>query len=68
MSRERAAEALRALRELPPNERVVICMKLLDQLPQREIAATLGLSEGYVSKLVRRGLDALRSKGWEVDR
>lgn len=68
VSRERAAEALRALRGLPPNERVVICMKLLDQLPQREIAATLGLSEGYVSKLIRRGLDTLRSEGWEVDR
>ena len=43
-------------------------MKLLDEQPQREIAATLGLSEGYVSKLVRRGLDRLRAKGWEVGR
>jgi len=66
VSRERAARALATIRKLPPMERVVICMKLLDQRPQREIAETLGLSEGYVSKLVRRGLDALREDGWEV--
>lgn len=65
--REEALRALETLRELPGKERVVVAMKVLDGLSQREIAETLGMSEGYVSKLVKRGLDRIRSEGWEVD-
>lgn len=68
VSREEAARALRDLRDLPPTERVVVCMKLLDEQSQRAIAETLGLSEGYVSKVARRGIDKLRSRGWETYR
>jgi RNA polymerase sigma factor (sigma-70 family) len=62
--REEAARALASLQKLPPVERVVLTMKLLDGKSQRDIAETLALSEGYVSKLLRRGLDRVRADGW----
>lgn len=64
--RETEARALASLRKLPARERVVMCMRLLDGKPQREIAQVLGLSEGYVSKLVARGAQALMREGWEL--
>ena len=65
--REAASGALRTLRTLPPRERVVLCMKLLDGKSQREIAATLSLTEGYVSKLYARAWQRVRAAGWEGD-
>lgn len=65
--RQAAAAALASLGELPPRERVVLCMKLLDGESQRAIAATLGLTEGYVSKLYARAWERLRAAGWEGD-
>ncbi len=62
-----AHRVLAALRELPPRERVVVCMKMLDGASQREIARALELSEGYVSKLFQRALRRLADAGWEVD-
>lgn len=64
--RESAGAALAALEALPDKERIVLSMLLLDDVSQREISKTLGLSEGYVSKLVTRGLARLRAAGWEV--
>lgn len=61
-----ATEALAMLRRLPSRERVVVCMKLLDDKPQKEIASILSLSEGYVSKLYRRACGRLAAAGWEV--
>lgn len=63
---EDAQRALEALRRLPPMERVAICMKVLDGRNQREIAAALSISEGYVSKLVARASASLSRLGWEV--
>jgi len=66
---ERREESLlveRALTALPDKERVVVCMWALDGLAQRDIARTLALSEGYVSKLLARGQERLRARGWEV--
>lgn len=54
--------ALREIERLPPKERVVFCMKHLDKLPQQEIAATLNLSEGYVSKLLSRAQQRLERR------
>jgi RNA polymerase sigma-70 factor (ECF subfamily) len=67
--REEAAKALATLTSLPPRERVVVSMKLLDGKSQRDIAEALNISEGYVSKLLKRGLDRARADGWgdEVD-
>lgn len=66
--KEAAGLALRMLEQLPARERVVLCMKVLDGKDQREIAATLSLSEGYVSKLLARAWARIEAAGWEVDR
>jgi RNA polymerase sigma-70 factor, ECF subfamily len=65
--REAANAALATLRTLPPRERVVLCMKVLDGKSQREIARTLALTEGYVSKLYARAWQRVRAAGWEGD-
>lgn len=62
-----AARALATVRTLPPRERVVLCMKVLEDRSQREIAHTLSMSEGYVSKLTQRALARVRAAGWETD-
>jgi RNA polymerase sigma-70 factor (ECF subfamily) len=51
--------ARRALGELPARERVVVAMCHLDGKSQREVCEILGLSKGYVSKLLARGLARL---------
>jgi RNA polymerase sigma-70 factor, ECF subfamily len=58
-ARQDLERARRALGELPPRERVVVAMYHLDGKPQREVCETLGLSKGYVSKLLARGLARL---------
>lgn len=64
--REETRLVERALHALPDRERVVVCMWALDGLAQKDIAQALGLSEGYVSKLLARAHQALRARGWEV--
>lgn len=54
------------LKRLPAKERVVFCMRYLDDKPQQEIAAALSMSPGYVSKLLTRARARLERKGWEV--
>lgn len=61
-----AFAASAALARLPGQERVVLCLKMLDGLSQREIAEMLSLSEGYVSKLVARALARLHASGWKA--
>jgi len=61
------ATATASLQALPGQERVVLALKILDGLSQREIAALLSLSEGYVSKLVARATARLAANGWKVD-
>ena len=60
--------ALEVLRGLPARQRVVFSMRYLDETPQREIAATLKMSEGYVSKLLQRTREHLLKLGWEAPR
>ena len=62
-----AAAAMRLLNTLPPKERMVLSMQVLDGHSQREIAWMLGFSEGYVSKLLARAWKSIRAAGWEVD-
>lgn len=65
-----AKQTLRAvfeqLNRMPPKERVVFSMLHLDQMPQSEIAATLGYSKGYVSKLVKRATERVAKYKEEV--
>ncbi|WP_241758619.1 RNA polymerase sigma factor [Pyxidicoccus parkwayensis] len=65
--REALRSATATLDRLPGQERVVMALKLLDDLSQREIAQLLSLSEGYVSKLISRAQDRLSAWGWKVD-
>jgi RNA polymerase sigma-70 factor (ECF subfamily) len=64
--REVAARAMATLNRLPARERVVLSMKVLDGKSQREIAETLSMSEGYVSKILARAWGRIRAEGWEV--
>jgi RNA polymerase sigma-70 factor (ECF subfamily) len=64
------AAALAQIEELPAKERVVFCMRYLDEKSQQQIALDLALSEGYVSKLLGRAraqLERARDR-WEVPR
>ena len=63
--RETAAAAMATLGSLPPKQRVVLAMKVLDGRSQRDIAEALGMSEGYVSKLLARAWAKVRAAGWE---
>jgi RNA polymerase sigma factor (sigma-70 family) len=65
-AREDLQHVLETLRGLPAKEGMVLTMLHLDGLSQSEIAQTLGLSRGYVSKLVARGTAAVKARGWEV--
>ncbi|MCP3097789.1 RNA polymerase sigma factor [Myxococcus sp. K15C18031901] len=65
--RQAVRSATATLDRLPGQERVVMALKLLDDLSQREIAQMLSLSEGYVSKLMTRAQARLTAWGWEVD-
>ena len=57
---------LAEVQQMPARERVVFCMRYLDDLPQQQIAATLSMSKGYVSKLLARARARLADRGWEV--
>jgi RNA polymerase sigma factor (sigma-70 family) len=60
---ELAAEArasLDALDALPPKQRAAFCMIHVDERSLRDVAAALGCSVSYASKLVSRAEQALR--------
>ena len=65
-AREGLEQAGAVLASLPPKERVAFSMHVLDGKKQIEIAELLGHSKGYVSKLIARAEDRIRSAGWEV--
>ncbi len=51
-----------ALEGLPAKQRAVFCLRHLHGVAQTEIAATLGHSDGYVSKLLRRAEHHVRAQ------
>lgn len=51
-----------ALEGLPAKQRAVFCLRHLQGVAQTEIAATLGHSDGYVSKLLRRAEQHVRAR------
>jgi RNA polymerase sigma-70 factor (ECF subfamily) len=62
---EAAAAVMSAIGELPPRERVALCMKAIDGKSQRDIARILRVSEGYVSRLISSARTRLIAMGWE---
>jgi RNA polymerase sigma-70 factor (ECF subfamily) len=61
LERERRAAVLRALRELPAEQRLVLVFGYFGGLSQAEIADRLGLPLGTVKKRVRLGMRKLRA-------
>lgn len=57
-----AAEMIRWINELPVNQRSVLLLRLVADLPISEVAQILGKSQGAVKALHRRGLSALRKR------
>lgn len=49
-----------ALRHLQPRERYALHLRFVEDLPQSEIAARVGVSQMQVSRLLRRSLERLR--------
>ncbi len=47
--------------DLPERERTVLQLRFGENLGQPEIAERLGLSQSYVSRLIRRTLEQLRA-------
>lgn len=61
-AREDLERARVALGRLPARERIVIGMVHLDGKSQREVCEVLGLSKGYVSKLLARAIARLEEE------
>lgn len=57
---------LTALHQLPAKEQVAFAMHYLDGHTLEEIGEMLGMSKGYVSKLIKRARTRLEEEGWEV--
>lgn len=61
LERDELARLLdRALALLPPATRAVLVGRFIEELPQAEVAARLGLTEGVVEARIQRGKLALR--------
>jgi RNA polymerase sigma factor for flagellar operon FliA len=57
---ERVAEVERAVQALPERLRTVLALRYVEELPQRDIARLLGISEARVSQLVKGAVVRLR--------
>lgn len=60
MADEDRRAVIAALARLPLRTREVMVLRYFLDLPQEEIAATLGISRGTVSSTISRALDRLR--------
>lgn len=56
------SDMVRWIRELPDGQRDVLLLRLVADLPVREVGRIVGRREGAVKALHRRGLDALRRR------
>lgn len=62
---ERSA-VIAALRKLPPRQREALVLKYYADLPEAQIAATMGISQGAVKSHTARGMASLRT-GLEME-
>src|SRR4051794_20284577 len=58
---EQSAFLSRALRSLPPRERVLVRLRFEEDLSQSEIGNKLGISQMHVSRLLRRALERMEA-------
>jgi RNA polymerase sigma-70 factor (sigma-E family) len=61
LSTEERAEVMRALRGLPRRQREVLVLRFYLDLPDDQIAETLGIRQSTVRSAAHRGLSALRT-------
>lgn len=64
--RTNIAKLLGAVKELPAREKMVIESFYLDELPQREIAVKLNMSQANISKIIAKTLRTLQDKLWDA--
>ena len=62
-----AGPLLRLVDDLPPNERLAVRSRVLDERPYREIATELRCSEMVIRKRVSRGLARMRDQLEETE-
>lgn len=62
LDRVDAAEMIRRMNELPVDQRSVLLLRLVGDLPTADVAQILGKSQGAVKALHRRGLTTLRKR------
>jgi len=58
---ESSADLMQALAELPPRQRVALVLRYFEDLPEADVAETMGCSVGTVKSTTSRALDRLRS-------
>jgi RNA polymerase sigma-B factor len=58
---EDRAAVVASWRTLPPLEREVLRLRFFDELTQREVGERIGYSQIYVSRVIRRALEQLRT-------
>lgn len=59
---ETRLDLLDAIRELPPQQRVIVALRFLDDLSVADTAEILGLAEGTVKSQTNRAITALRER------
>jgi RNA polymerase sigma-70 factor (ECF subfamily) len=59
VTRDEAATALRAVRDLPDDRRRALILRFVDEMSTAEIAGVLGRSEGAVRVLIHRALGSV---------
>ncbi len=62
VTRDEAAEALRAVRTLPDDRRRALLLRFVDEMSTAEIAGVLGRSEGAVRVLIHRALGSVATE------
>ncbi len=62
MTRDEAAQALRAVQALPDDRRRALLLRFVDEMSTAEIAGILGRSEGAVRVLIHRALGTVASE------
>ena len=65
--REQEREVARRLRVLPKKEQTLVTLRVVEELPFREIAARLGLSEGAARVAFHRSIQRLRAASRDDD-
>ena len=65
--REQEREVARRLRALPKKEQAVVTLRVVEELPFREIAGRLGLSEGAARVAFHRSIQKLRAASRDDD-